>query len=117
MEFHTSPLGGHSRFLKTYQRVKKEFFWDGLKCDIPNFLAECLVYQQNKVEIIKTLSLLQPLPIQSQHWEEVSMDFIIGLPKSKGKSIIMVVVDRITKYAHFCVLSHAFKARDRKSVV
>ena len=38
------------------------------------------------------------------------MDFIIGLSKSKGKSVIMVVVDRLTKYAHFCALSHPFKA-------
>ena len=38
------------------------------------------------------------------------MDFIIGLPKSEGKSVIMVVVDRLTKYAHYCALSHPFKA-------
>ena len=54
MEFHTSPLGGHSGFLKTYHRVKKESFWDGLKSDIQKFVAECLVCQQNKVETIKT---------------------------------------------------------------
>ena len=42
--------------------------------------------------------------------EEVSMDFITGLPKSEGKSVIMVIVDRLTKYAHFCALSHPFKA-------
>ena len=60
MELHTSPLGGHSGFLKTYHRVKKDFFWDGLKLDIQNFVAECLVCQQNKVETIKTLGLLQP---------------------------------------------------------
>ena len=81
MELHTSPLGGHSGFLKTYHRVKKDFFWDDLKSDIQNFVAECLVFQQNKVETIKTLGLLQPLPILSQHWEEVSMDFITGLPQ------------------------------------
>ena len=75
---------------------------DGLKSDIQNFVAECLVCQQNKFETIKTLGLLQPLSIPSQHWEEISMDFITGLPKSEGKSFIMVVVDRITKYAHFC---------------
>jgi hypothetical protein len=40
----------------------------------------------------------------------VSMDFITGLPKSEGKSVIMVIVDRLTKYAHFCALSHPFKA-------
>jgi hypothetical protein len=62
------------------------------------------------VETIKTPGLLQPLSIPSQHWEEVSMDFIIGLLKSEGKSVIMVIVDRLTKYAHFCALSHPFKA-------
>ena len=44
LELHTSPLGGHSGFLKTYHRVKKEFFWDGLKSDIQKFVAECLVF-------------------------------------------------------------------------
>jgi hypothetical protein len=110
LELHTSPVGGHSGFLKTYHRVKKDFFWDGLKTDVQMFVAECLVCQQNKVETIKTLGLLQPLAIPSQRWEEVSMDFIIGLPKSEGKSFIMVIVDRLTKYAHFCALSHPFKA-------
>jgi hypothetical protein len=109
LELHTSPVGGHSGFLKTYQRIKKEFFWDGLKTDVQRFIAEFLVFQQNKVETIKTLGLLQPLAIPSQRWEEVSMDFITGLPKSKGKSVIVVIVDRLTKYTHFCALSHPFK--------
>ena len=100
----------HSGFLKTYHLVKKEFFWDGLKSDIQKFVAECLVCQHNKVEKIKTLDLLQPLSIPSQCWEEVSLDFIIGLHNSEGKNIIMVVFDRLTKYAHFCALSHPFKA-------
>ena len=97
LELHTSSLGGHSVFLKTYHRVKKDFFWDGLKSDIQKFVAE-------------GKSLLQPLSIPSQRWEEVSMDFIMGLPKSEGKSVIMVVVDRLTKYAHFFALSHPFNA-------
>ena len=71
LEFHTSPLGGHSGFLKTYHRVKKEFFWDGLKFDIQKFVAQCLVCQQNKVETIKTSGLLQPLSIPSQCLEEI----------------------------------------------
>jgi hypothetical protein len=73
-------------------------------------VVECVVCQQNKVETIKTLGLLQPLSIPSQRWEEVSMDFITRLPNSEGKSVIMVIVDRMTKYAHFCALSHPFKA-------
>jgi hypothetical protein len=110
LELHTSPVGGHSGFLKTYHRVKNDFFWDGLKNDVQRFVAECLVCQQNKVETIKTPGLLQPLAIPSQHWEEVSMDFITGLPKFEGKSVIMVIVDTLIKYAHFCALSHPFKA-------
>jgi hypothetical protein len=106
LELHTSLVGGNSRFLKTYHRVKREFFWDGLKTDVQRFLVECLVFQKNKVETIKTPGILQPLAIPSQRREEVSMDFITGLPKSEGKSVIMVIVDRLTKYTHFCALSH-----------
>jgi hypothetical protein len=110
LELHTSPVGGNSGFLKNYHRVKKDFFGDGLKIDVKRFVEKCLVCQQNKVETIKTPGILQPLSIPSQCWEEVSMDFIIGLPKSEGKSVIMVIVDRMTKYAHFCALSHPLKA-------
>ena len=73
LELHTSPVGEHSRFLKTYHRVKKDLFWDCLKTNVQRFVVECLVFQQNKVETIKTPSLLQPLAIPSQCWGEVSM--------------------------------------------
>ena len=59
----------------------------------------------------RKIKLLQPLSIPSQRWEEVSMDFITGLPKFEGNNVIMVVVYRLTKYAHFCALSHLCKAR------
>ena len=110
MELHTSPIEGHSGFLKTYHGVMKEFFWEGLRTNVQKFVGECLVFQQNKVGTIKTLGFLQPLNIPSQRWEEVSMDFITGLPMLEGNNVIMVVVDRLTKYAHFCSLSHPFSA-------
>jgi hypothetical protein len=69
LELHTSLVGGHLGFLKTYHRFKKECFWDGLKTDVQRFVAECLVCQQNKVAI-KTPHILQPLSIRSQRWEE-----------------------------------------------
>ena len=73
-------------------------------------MAECLFFQQNKFETINTSGLLQPLSIPSQCWEEVSMNFITGLPKSEGKTVIMVVVVRLSKYVDFCAPSHPFKA-------
>jgi hypothetical protein len=62
----------------------------------------------SKVEHIRTPSMLQPLPIPTQAWQVVCMDFIEGLPKSQRYDSIMVVVDRFTKYAHFVPLSHPF---------
>jgi hypothetical protein len=107
-ELHASPTVGHSGFTKTYERVKRSFFWDGMKQDVHTFVAECDVCQWNKGETIKTPGTLQPLLILSTIWQDISMDFIVGLPKSGNKSIIMVVVDHLSKYAHLCSLQHPF---------
>eukprot|EP00253_Pinus_taeda_P035184 PITA_35184 len=79
-----------------------------MKNDILTFVVECDVCQFHKGETIKAPGTLQPLPIPTSIWTKVSMDFITGLPKSGNKSVIMVVVDRLSKYAHFCTLPHPF---------
>jgi hypothetical protein len=79
-----------------------------MKHDICNFVAECDVYQHNKGEIVKSLGTLQPLSIPPAIWKDISMDFITGLPKLGNKSVIMVVVDRLSKYAHFFALQQLF---------
>jgi hypothetical protein len=107
-ELHAIPTAGHSRFTKTYDRVKHYFFWDGMKEDVHNFVVESDVCQCNKVETVKSPSTLQPLPIPPAIWQDISMDFIVGLPKLGNKSVIMVVVDRLSKYAHLCALQHPF---------
>jgi hypothetical protein len=103
-ELHPTPTAGHSEFTKTYDRVKHSFFWDGMKQDIRNFFIECDVCQHNKGETVRPPSTLQPLPIPPAIWKDISMDFITSLPKSGNKSVIMVVVDHLSKYAHFCAL-------------
>jgi E3 ubiquitin-protein ligase DOA10 len=63
-----------------------------------------------KPEHISTPCLLQPLPIPTAAWSSIGIDFIIWLPMSEGKNIIMVIVDRLTKYAHFLPLAHPYTA-------
>ena len=78
-----------------------------MKKDILQFFIECEVFQRNKGETVKSLGVLQPLPILASMWM-ISMDFIVGLPKAGNMPVIMVVVDRLSKYAHFCPLPHPF---------
>lgn len=109
-EFHATLLGGHSGFFRTYRRLAAVVYWEGMKKDIKDYVAGCDTCQRNKFDNLSPAGLLQPLPIPTQVWTDVSMDFIGGLPKSKGKDTILVVVDRLTKYAHFIPLSHPFTA-------
>jgi hypothetical protein len=81
-----------------------------MRKDIRKLIKECSVCQASKVENVHPTGLLQPLPIPSQCWSDISMDFIDGLPLSHGHSVILVVVDRLTKYGHFLSLSHPYTA-------
>jgi len=75
-----------------------------VKKDILTFVAKCDICQRNKGESVKTPGALQPLPIPTTIWTNIFIDFIVGLPKSGNKYVIMVVVDRLSKYAHLFVL-------------
>ncbi|RLN40591.1 hypothetical protein C2845_PM01G22500 [Panicum miliaceum] len=107
---HDSGIGGHSGFNATYQRVKRLFAWPKLKDTVQHYVQSCSVCQQAKVEHVKSPGLLQPLPVPSESWSVVSLDFIEGLPNSHNKSVIMVVIDKFSKYAHFLPLAHPFTA-------
>lgn len=108
--FHSSPIGGHSGMQASYQRVKKLFHWTGIKQAVANFVQQCQTCQQAKHEHCKYPGLLSPLKVPEGAWEEVSLDFIEGLPKSNGFTVILVVVDRYTKYSHFIPVKHPYTA-------
>lgn len=110
-EFHSTPQDGHSGFYRTYRRLDSNLYWMGMKKDIQNFVQKCIVCQCNKYTISTPSGLLQPLPIPNQVCTDISMDFITGLPKSKGFEAIFVVVDRLSKYAHFILLKRPYSER------
>lgn len=102
-EFHTTPLGGHMGVLKTLCCLQDNFFWPHMRQDVSCYMAQCSICQQMKYEAKKLAGLLHPLPIPSAIWEDLSLNFITGLPLSNGYTTIMVVVDRYSKGIHLAL--------------
>ena len=109
-EYHAGSVGGHGGTQKTYQRLASEFYWAGMKADVAKRVAECDVCQRNKSSNLAPAGLLQPLNLPERIWEDITMDFLEGLPRSEGFSVVFVVVDRLSKSAHFIPLKHPFTA-------
>ncbi|KAL0537454.1 hypothetical protein IC582_026432 [Cucumis melo] len=101
-EAYSSPFSMHPGSTKMYQDLKRVYWWRNMKREVAEFVSRCLVCQQVKAPRQKPAGLLQPLSIPEWKWENVSMDFITGLPRTlRGFTVIWVVVDRLTKSAHF----------------
>uniref|UniRef100_A0A2N9IM06 CCHC-type domain-containing protein n=1 Tax=Fagus sylvatica TaxID=28930 RepID=A0A2N9IM06_FAGSY len=101
-EAHHSPYTVHQGSTKMYRDLQEVYWWNNMKREIAHFVEQCLTCQQVKVEHQRPSGLLQPLPILEWKWENISMDFVCGLPRtSKNHDAIWVVVDRLTKSAHF----------------
>ena len=109
-EHHSTPLAGHPGFDRTLRRLSGSFYWPNMRRDVKTFVAACITCQTTKYSTQKPAGLLQPLSIPTQVWEDVSMDFVVGLPSSRGYTTIMVAVDRLSKYAHFATLPTRFDA-------
>jgi hypothetical protein len=109
-EFHSSTIGGHSGIHRTFGRLQENVFWYGMRKDVTQFVKSCSVCQQTKPANHSPYGLLQPLPIPDKVWEDVSLDFIVGLPSFQTHTVILVVVDRLSKAAHFGSLPTHFTA-------
>lgn len=81
-----------------------------MKQAVLKFVASCDICQRHKTETVASPGLLQPLHVPERMWSDISMDFIEGLPNSSRKTVIFVVVDRLSKYAHFMPLAHSYTA-------
>jgi hypothetical protein len=100
-EKHCGGLGGHFGIDKTIYMVKSSYFWPKMNNEVKNFIEWYTICQQAK-GMIANQGLYQPLPIPSRPYESISMDFVMGLPKTKqGCDSVFVIVDRFNKMDHF----------------
>ncbi|GJV69664.1 ty3-gypsy retrotransposon protein [Tanacetum coccineum] len=100
-EAHSTPIGGHSGIKTSVSRLASSFFCPKMHTFIQAFVEMCQICQQHKYSTQKSYGLLTTLPILARVWEDISMDFITHLAASYGKTTIWVIVDRLTKFAHF----------------
>ncbi|WVZ76278.1 LOW QUALITY PROTEIN: hypothetical protein U9M48_024265 [Paspalum notatum var. saurae] len=108
-EAHTSMFTMHPGSNKMYQDLKRSF--GGLR-EIAKYVSECDVCQRIKADHLKPAGMLQPLEVPAWKWENIHMDFIVGLPPTqKGYDSIWVVIDRFTKAAHFLPIKTTYRAK------
>ena len=101
---------GHDGVHKTLHRLRSDFHFPNDCVVVQDFIRSCLVCQRNKGEHLQPGGLLQPLGVPTAVWEDVAMDFVEALPKVNGKMVILTVVDRLSKAAHFILLGHPYTA-------
>jgi hypothetical protein len=100
-EAHKTPYTIHPGETKMYRDLKQNFWWKQMKVDVSKYVAACEVCQRVKAEHKRPAGLLKPLEIPKWKWEHITMDFVVGLPRSpRGRDVVCVVVDRLTKSAH-----------------
>ena len=99
---------GHEGVQRTLHRLRRDFHFPGMRTIVQNFVRACATCQRNKAEHLHPAGLLLPLPVPSVVWSDIGLDFVEALPKVKGKSVILTVVDRFSKYAHFIPLAHPY---------
>jgi hypothetical protein len=110
-ESHETTYSIHPGSEKMFQDLKKIFWWYGMKKEIADYVAVCNICQRIKAEHQIPAGLLQPLQIPQWKWDEIGMDFIVDLPRTRtGYDSIWVVVDRLTKVAHFIRVKTAYKS-------
>ena len=97
---HSSQTGGHHGFHKTLELVIRQFYWRDMKSDVLLYVRSCVHCQKAKDSTSKPIGVMYPMPIPSRPWETVTMDFMTNLPECDDKNMILVVVDKFTKFTH-----------------
>ncbi|XP_022031400.1 uncharacterized protein LOC110932367 [Helianthus annuus] len=116
-EAHKSRYSVHPGATKMYRDLKTNYWWPGMKRDIVKYVAKCLTCSQVKAEHQKPYGESQLLGIPLWKWEELTMDLVTKLPRTKkGHDTIWVIVDRLTKSAHFLPIKEAYSSEKMAEV-
>jgi hypothetical protein len=111
-EAHCSWYSIHPWTNKMYQDLKMNFWWTRMKREIAKYVSECDTCRRVKADCLRPAGNLQPLSIPEWKWENICMDFIMGLLRTScGYNSIWVIVDRLTKSAHFIPVSTTYRVR------
>ncbi|GJV05910.1 putative reverse transcriptase domain-containing protein [Tanacetum coccineum] len=109
-EAHAMRYYVHPGANKMYHDLRDMYWWSGMKKDIAIYVSKCLTCLKVKAKHQRPSSLLQQLEIHEWKWERITMDFIAKLPRSSsGYDTIWVIVDRLTKSAHFLAIRENYK--------
>ena len=114
---HTSLLTCHPGVKRTMFIVKQRFWWTSMEKEVKEYVEACPVCARNKTSSRARMGLLQPLPIPNRPWSEISMDFVTGLPLSRGNTTVLTVVDRFSKMTHFIALPKLPSAKEMAEVM
>ncbi len=114
---HSSKLMAHPGIRGTLAAISQRFWWPSRERDVRRFVASCQVCAQTKSSNSPPAGLLRPLPIPSRPWSHIALDFVTGLPLSAGNTVILTVVDRFSKAAHFIPLPKLPSARETAQVM
>ena len=101
---------GHEGVQRTLHRLRRDFHFPDMRRRVQDFVRACATCQRFKTEHLQPAGLLMPLPVPTGVWTDIGLDFIEALPKVRGKSVILTVVDRFSKYCHFIPLAHPYSA-------
>ena len=112
---HDDPSRGHPGVFKTIKFLQQKYYWPGMINDIRKYVATCEKCQRNKHRQSRPPGQLNALPIPEARWQHISMDFILSLPRVKELNSIWVIVDRLSKRAHFIPINMGEKGSSAKA--